>query len=146
MNISKHITIQEATRTSHNVENVPDENQLESMKLVAENCFEPMREFYGKPMKINSFFRSLDVNRLVGGSDTSQHVKGEAIDTTTGNKQDNKMVFDWARNNIEFDQLIYEFGDDTGCDWIHVSYSKTRNRKQVLRAIKQNGKTKYIPI
>lgn len=146
MKISEHITLSEATRTSHNVENIPDENQLNAMKLVAENCFEPMRKQYGKPMNVNSFFRNLTVNRLVGGSDSSQHVKGEAIDTTTGNKADNKIVFDWARNNIVFDQLIYEFGDDVGPDWIHVSFSKTRNRRQVLRAIKENGKTKYIAI
>lgn len=145
-NISEHINYNEAIRTSHNVDNTPNETQLNAMKLVAVNCFEPMRQHYGKPMKINSFFRSQNVNQLVKGSSTSQHTKGEAIDTTTGNKVDNKAVFEWARHNIEFDQLIYEFGDESGPDWIHVSFSATRNRKQVLKAIKENGKTKYIAI
>lgn len=145
-NISEHINYNEAIRTSYNVDNTPNETQLNAMKLVAVNCFEPMRQHYGKPMKINSFFRSQNVNQLVKGSSTSQHVKGEAIDTTTGNKIDNKAVFEWARHNIEFDQLIYEFGDESGPDWIHVSFSATRNRKQVLKAIKENGKTKYIAI
>lgn len=145
-NISEHITYNEAIRTSHNVDNTPNETQLNAMKLVAVNCFEPMRQYYGKPMKINSFFRGPKVNQLVGGSSTSQHPKGEAIDTTTGNKIDNKAVFEWARHNIAFDQLIYEFGDESGPDWIHVSFSATSNRKQVLKAIKENGKTKYIAI
>ena len=129
--ISKHISFDEATvsntATRFGIENNPSDTQLACMKLVAEKCFEPLREWYKKPIKVNSFFRCESLNTKVGGSKTSQHVKGEAIDLSGGNKEENKKLFDWCKDNLEFDQLINEY-DYT---WVHISYT-IKNRKQIL--------------
>ncbi len=131
-NISKHITFAEATQsptaTKLGINNNPDKAQLEAMQLVAEKCFEPLRLWYGKPIKVNSFFRSDLLNRAVKGSLTSQHKKGEAIDLDAGSKEENKKLFDWIKNNLDFDQVINEYN----YSWVHVSYSKIKNRKQIL--------------
>jgi len=129
--ISKHISFDEATvsntATRFGIENNPSDIQLACMKLVAEKCFEPLRTWYNKPIKVNSFFRCESLNAKVGGSKTSQHVKGEAIDLSGGNKEENKKLFDWCKENLEFDQLINEY-DFT---WVHISYT-VKNRKQIL--------------
>ena len=129
--ISKHISFDEATvsntATRFGIENNPSDIQLACMKLVAEKCFEPLRTWYNKPIKVNSFFRCESLNAKVGGSKTSQHVKGEAIDLSGGNKEENKKLFDWCKKNLEFDQLINEY-DFT---WVHISYT-VKNRKQIL--------------
>jgi len=129
--ISKHISFDEATvsntATRFGIENNPSDIQLACMKLVAEKCFEPLRTWYNKPIKVNSFFRCESLNAKVGGSKTSQHVKGEAIDISGGNKEENKKLFDWCKENLEFDQLINEY-DFT---WVHISYT-VKNRKQIL--------------
>ena len=131
-NISKHISYTEATHSPTAVKlginNNPNEMQLEAMKLVAEKCFEPLRIWYNKPIKVNSFFRSDLLNRAVKGSLTSQHKKGEAIDLDAGSKEENKKLFDWIKANLDFDQLLNEYN----YSWVHVSYSKTKNRKQIL--------------
>ena len=131
-NISKHITFIEATHSPTaqklGINNNPDKAQLEAMKLVAEKCFEPLRTWYGKPIKVNSFFRSDLLNRAVKGSLTSQHKKGEAIDLDAGSKEENKKLFDWIKANLDFDQLLNEYN----YSWVHVSYSKIKNRKQIL--------------
>ncbi len=132
MNISKHITYEEsvysAKAASKGLTNIPNDEQLANMKLVAERCFEPVRVWYGLPIKINSFFRSKEVNTLVGGASTSQHTKGEAIDLSAGSKENNKRLFDWMKSNLIYDQLINEY-DYT---WIHVSFKKGNNRNQTL--------------
>ena len=130
--ISKHITLEEAinspTALRLKIDNTPSEDILRKMRIVAEKCFEPARIWYNKPIKINSFYRSLALNKAVGGSATSQHVKGEAIDLTGGSKEENKKIFEWIKNNLVFDQLINEY-DFT---WVHVSYNETKNRNQIL--------------
>lgn len=126
--ISEHITFSEATYTSKKLPNIPNEKELKAMQLVALFCFEPMRKFWGKPLKVNSFFRSKEVNKAVGGASTSQHLFGEAIDLTTGSKEGNKKLYEWAKNNIAYDQLINEYD----YSWIHVSYRSGKNRMQVL--------------
>jgi zinc D-Ala-D-Ala carboxypeptidase len=122
--ISKHITIEEATFSATalraKIDNKPSETELEAMKYVAENLFEPLREWYGKPIKINSFFRNAKLNKLVKGSATSQHVKGEAIDISAGTKEENKKLFDYVCANLNFDQCINEY-DYT---WVHISLKK----------------------
>lgn len=131
-NISKHITFIEATQsptaTKLGINNNPDKAQLEAMQLVAEKCFEPLRTWYGKPIKVNSFFRSDLLNRAVKGSLTSQHKKGEAIDLDAGSKEENKKLFEYIKNHLDFDQVINEYD----FSWVHVSYSKVKNRKQIL--------------
>ena len=131
-NISEHITYDEATLSPTSlrfgITNTPTQDQLEAMKLVAEQCFEPLRRWYGKPLKINSFFRCTLLNEKVGGATTSQHSKGEAIDIGAGSKEENKKVFEWCKANLNFDQLINEFDHS----WTHISFKKGVNRKQVL--------------
>ena len=146
--ISKHITMAEATNSETakklGISNLPNETELANMKLVAEKCFEPIREWYGKPLRINSFFRSTKLNSSIGGSSgTSQHCLGQAIDLSSGNNAENKKIFLWAKDNLTYDQIIYEYGDDNGCDWVHISYKTTGNRKQTLRCSKVNGKPTY---
>lgn len=136
--ISKHITLQEATHSDtavrNAINNTPDAATIEKMKLVAEKCFEPLRAWYGKPIRINSFYRSQSLNVKVGGSATSQHCKGEAIDISAGSRPENKKLHDWLIANLpEWDQILYEYGDESGPDWVHVSYKAKGNRKQKLR-------------
>jgi zinc D-Ala-D-Ala carboxypeptidase len=131
--ISKHISLNEAiespTALRMGIKNVPNELELEAMKYVAENLFEPIRKWYKKPIKINSFFRCIALNKAVKGSASSQHVKGEAIDISGGNKIENKKIFDYiVSSGLDFDQCINEY-DFT---WVHISLKKSGNRKQVL--------------
>jgi zinc D-Ala-D-Ala carboxypeptidase len=142
-NISNHITYIEAIKTKTGLENNPGDGQLANMKAVAQYVFEPLRQALGgRPIKINSFFRSDAVNKRVGGSHTSQHQKGEAMDLdgfTCGNAD----IFFYIKQHLQYDQLIWEFGDDENPAWVHVSFSKAKNRKQIFKAIKKNGKTTY---
>ena len=132
--ISKHISTAEATESATalrlGIKNVPNEAELEAMKYVAENLFEPIREWYDKPIKINSFFRCVALNKAVKGSVTSGHVLGNSIDISGGNKVENKKIFDFIKTSgLDYDQVINEY-DYT---WIHISLKKTGNRKQVLK-------------
>jgi zinc D-Ala-D-Ala carboxypeptidase len=133
MRISKHISIEEATLSPTGlrlgIDNTPNEDVLVNMKLVAERCFEPIRNWYGRPIKVNSFYRCEALNRAVGSkSATSQHVQGKAIDISTGTKAGNKLIYEWAKNNLIFDQLINEYD----YSWVHISYNKNNNRNQTL--------------
>ena len=131
--ISKHISLKEATfsatATRLAIDNIPTSEHLECMKLVAEKCFEPLREWYCKPIRINSFYRGLNLNKAVKGSLSSQHCKGEAIDIDGGSIAENKKLFDWCKANLEFDQIINEYN----FSWVHISYTEKKpNRKQIL--------------
>jgi len=131
--VSLHITLDEATISPTalrmGIDNTPNEEQLANMKLVAEKCFEPIRAWYGKPLKVNSFFRCEELNKAVKGAPTSQHTKGMAIDFSAGTKAENKKIYDWAvRNLTAWDQVINEYN----YTWIHISYNPTKNRMQVL--------------
>jgi len=122
---------------------------LENFKLLAEKVFEPIRAHFGVPIHISSGYRSKDLNQFVKGSLSSQHCKGEAIDIDmdgSSNGVTNKMIFDFIKEKLEFDQLIWEFGSDSNPDWVHVSYTKGKNRKQKLKAVRSGGKTTYLPI
>jgi hypothetical protein len=150
--ISKHISYKEGvystTALRRNIENKPNEEQLANMKLIGEKIFEPLREYVGGPIKINSFFRGADLNKAIGGSTRSQHCKGQAmdIDDTFGYKT-NAQMYDFIKHNLDFDQMIWEFGDDDNPNWVHVSYvSPEKNRQVCLKAYKLNGRTKYMTI
>ena len=148
--ISKHISYKEGTYSQtalrRGLDNTPNEEQLKCMKEVAENLFEPLREWVGGPIKINSFFRGEPVNTAIGGSKYSQHMKGQAIDIDdTFRHKTNAEMYHYIKDNLDFDQLIWEFGDDNNPNWVHVSYVTHReNRKKLTIAKKINGKTKYI--
>jgi zinc D-Ala-D-Ala carboxypeptidase len=152
MRISKHISYKEATQsqtaTRKGISNDPDAYQLQNMQLLAEKVFEPIREHFGVPIAINSFFRSQKLNKAIGGAAGSQHTQGRAIDIddTLGGVS-NKQMFDYIKNHLDFDQLIWEFGDNNNPAWVHISYvSPTENRNRVLKASKKNGKTIYTII
>ena len=149
MRISKHISLREATHSAtakrRGIENTPNEEQLDAMYKVAEFIFEPLRLYVGGAIKITSFFRSPKVNKAIGGVSSSQHCKGQAIDIDdVFDHKTNAEMFEYIRENLDFDQLIWEFGDSNNPAWLHVSYvSKAENRNRVLRAVKRNGRTKY---
>jgi len=153
MKISDHITYAEAihsqTAKRKGIDNTPNPNQIEAMKLLAEKVFEPLREWVGGPIKVNSFFRSPELNTKIGGSKTSQHCKGQAIDIDDvyGYKTNSEM-YHWIKENLSFDQMIWEFGTDTQPNWVHVSYvSEENNRNRCLKAYKDDmGRTKYKTI
>ena len=149
-NISKHISWHEGTysRTGErkDLDNTPNEDQLKCMKEVAENLFEPLREWVGGAIKINSFFRGEPVNTAIGGSTRSQHMKGQAIDIddTFGHKT-NAEMYHYIKDNLDFDQMIWEFGTDKNPNWLHISWVSHRpNRKKLTIAKKVNGRTKYV--
>tara|TARA_R100000231_G_scaffold46714_1_gene40126 strand:- start:1291 stop:1755 length:465 start_codon:yes stop_codon:yes gene_type:complete len=148
--ISKHVSWKEGTysRTGErlDLDNTPNEDQLKCMKAIAENIFEPLRKWVGGPVKINSFFRGEPVNTAIGGSTRSQHMKGQAIDIDdTFKYKTNAEMFHYIKDNLDFDQLIWEFGTDNNPNWIHVSYVTHRpNRKKLTKAVKVNRRTKYI--
>ena len=136
MKISKHISLTEATKSNSairlGIPNIPSSTELEAMSFVAENIFEPIREHFGIPIGISSFYRSKELNsKIPGSSTTSQHCKGEAIDIDADiyGGVTNKEIYDFVKNNLEFDQLIDEFN----LAWVHVSLKKSGNRKQILK-------------
>ncbi len=147
--ISKHITYAESIHSNTAkrmcIDNTPNPTQVEAMKLLAEKVFEPLREWVGGPIKVNSFFRSEALNEAIGGSATSQHCKGQAIDIDdVYGRKSNAEMYNWIKDNLDFDQMIWEFGTDMQPNWVHVSYvSEDKNRNKCLKAYKENGKTKY---
>jgi len=132
--ISKHISYKEAVGSNYakqkGIKNKPNEEQVENMKLLSEEVFEPLREWVDAPIKVNSMFRSLELNTALKGSKTSSHMKGEAMDITSMGGKSNLEMFHYIKDNLCFDQLIWEFGAEP--KWLHVSYNKDNNRQQVL--------------
>lgn len=147
MKVSKHLTLEELTHSETAIKlgivNQPNKVQLDNLIRLAEKVFEPAREHFNVPIHITSGYRIINLNQAIKGSVTSQHCRGEAIDIDMqGSKVTNAILFHWIKDNLKFDQMIWEFGTKDNPDWIHVSYS-SNNRNQVLRAKKVNGKTNY---
>jgi hypothetical protein len=143
INISKNITYHEGTKSvtavKNNIDNTPSKDQLADMKVLANKVFEPLRTGLGnKAINIAIFFRSPELNKAVGGAKGSQHMEGKAMDIDNDvykKGPTNKQIFEYIKNNLEFDQLINEFPDEQGNpSWVHVSYNKGNNRKQILVA------------
>ena len=147
--ISEHISYKEGvysiTSIRRGINNTPNDEQLNNMELIAEKIFEPLRQHVGGPIKINSFFRCPELNKAIGGSSKSQHCKGQAMDIDdTYGRMTNAEMYHWIKDNLDFDQMIWEFGNDDNPDWIHISYvSPGENRNRCLKAYKENKKTKY---
>ena len=147
MKLSQHLDLSEVTRSEsakrNGISNMPIALHIENFKLLAEKVFEPVRLHFGCPIHISSGYRSVELNKCIGGSLTSQHCTGEAIDIDMDNSTSgvtNKMVFDYIKDNLVYDQIINEFD----YSWVHVSYAANgKNRKQVLKAVRANGKTTY---
>jgi len=150
--ISEHVSYKEGvysnTATRRGIDNTPNDEQLDNMELIAKEVFEPVRVWVGGPIKINSFFRSPDLNTAIGGSSKSQHCKGQAMDIDdTFGKATNAEMYNFIKENLDFDQMIWEFGSDDNPDWVHISYvSEDDNRRRCLKAYKEKGKTKYMVI
>jgi hypothetical protein len=147
--LSKYATLDECsksvTASRLGIDNNPPVEVRDNLREVCSKVFDPCREFVGGPLAIASGYRSPKLNKAVGGSKTSEHMVGQALDIdcdTFGNKT-NAELFYFIKENLEFNQLIWEFGTDKNPEWIHVSYSRLHNKKKVLKASKIKGKTIY---
>jgi zinc D-Ala-D-Ala carboxypeptidase len=148
--LSKNLTLAEAitsqTATRLGINNQPSPLIIKKMELVAQNIFQKIRDHFGKPVRVSSFYRSPALNKRIGGSTTSQHCLGEAIDLQATAGFTNKEIFEYVRLNLKFDQLIGEFPDaNNNFEWVHVSFKEKGNRNQILIAKKVKGKTVYVP-
>ena len=147
--ISKHISDRESvhsrTALRLGIDNTPTEEHKKNMIKLAEEVFEPLRTYVGGPIKINSFYRSPKLNEAIGGSTKSQHCHGQAVDIDdTYGRMTNAEMYEFIKEHLDFDQIIWEFGSDNNPDWVHVSYvSAKENRNRCLKAYKKNNKTKY---
>lgn len=151
MQLSKNLSLAEVIRSEtakrKGISNMPTEAHIENFKLLAEKVFQPIREHFAVPIHISSGYRSKALNESIKGSSTSQHCSGEAIDIDMdGTDITNAQIFNYIKDNLEFDQLIWEFGTDTNPDWVHVSYESTgKQRKMILKAVKKGNATTYVP-
>lgn len=153
MKISEHLDLSELIRSESakrkGIDNTPSADIIDNLKKLAENVFEPIRNNFRVPIIISSGFRCVKLNESIGGASSSQHCKGEAIDIDmdgTPNGVTNAMVFNYIKDKLEFDQLIWEFGTNENPDWCHVSYeSNGKQRKQILKATRIDGKPHYSP-
>jgi len=150
MKLSNNFWLIEFTRSDLakrlGISNQPTKAHLENIKLLCEKVLEPIREHFDTPIYISSGYRSIELNKKTpGASTTSQHSSGEAADIDMdGSIISNADVFNYIKENLEFDQLIWEFGTDTNPDWVHVSFeSSGKQRKQILKAVKSGGKKFY---
>lgn len=150
MKISKHLSLAEVIRSEaakrKGISNMPTKQHLDNFVALAENVFEKVREHFGVPIYISSGYRSAELNFVIGGAVNSQHSTGEAIDIDMDGSDSNVTnadIYNYIKDNLDYDQLIWEFGTDKNPDWVHVSYSKKKNRKQRLKAVRKNGKTSY---
>ena len=150
MRLTAHFTLAEFTRSEsakrHGVSNEPTPEHLQNLITLCEKVLEPIRIKFG-PINISSGYRSKALNHYIGGSLNSQHCEAKAadIDMDGMDGASNTEIFNYIKDSLDFDQLIWEFGNNNKPDWVHVSYNGAKNRKQVLRALKVNGKTAYAP-
>ena len=154
MMLSKNLSLAEVTKSATasrlGIKNKPDAWEIENLRAVAEHIFQPMRDSFGCPIFVSSGFRSEALNKAIGGSKRSQHIQGRALDLDADvfGVCSNADIFRYILNNLEFDQLIWEFGDENNPDWVHVSFVRDGvNRGRCLRACRDDkGKTYYEPI
>ncbi|CAB4153989.1 Peptidase M15A, C-terminal [uncultured Caudovirales phage] len=148
MQLSKNLSLAEVVRSEsakrRGINNMPTAEHLENLKELALNVFQPIRDHFKVPIHVSSGYRSRILNNAVNGAAKSQHCLGEAIDIDVdGTSITNKQVFEYIKENLDFDQLIWEFGNDLNPDWVHVSFNKESNKKQVLIAKRNGIKTYY---
>ena len=149
MKLSKNLSLAEVTKSNtaikYGISNQPTGEHLSNLIQIANKIFQPMRDHFNTPIAVSSGYRSKALNDMIGGASGSQHMKGEAfdIDADAYGVIENWQVFDYIKDNLEFDQLIWEFGTDSNPDWVHVSYKTEDNRGEILEAYKSNGRTRY---
>ena len=154
MKLSKNLSLAEVTKSVTakrlGIDNTPDDWTKENLRQVAINIFQPIRDSFGCPIYVSSGYRSAELNTAIGGSKRSQHVEGRALDLDADvyGRCTNAQIFRYIKDNLEFDQLIWEFGDEDNPDWVHVSYVYDGvNRKRCLKADRDDkGKTFYTVI
>jgi zinc D-Ala-D-Ala carboxypeptidase len=151
MNLTKNFTLHEMTKSEtalrKGLDNTPGETEIANLKLLCEKVLQPVRDHFGKGVKVNSGYRSPEVNSSVGGSRTSDHCQGQASDIEIPGVA-NPELAEWIRDNLEYRQLILEFytpGGPPDGGWVHVSYDPNDLKKQDLTATRRNGKTVYLP-
>ena len=151
MQLSKNLTLSEVIRSEsakrRGINNMPTPEHLENLKILANKVFQPIRNHFKVPILISSGYRSRILNNAVNGAAKSQHCLGQAIDIDNDETSvTNKEIFDFIKHNLDFDQLIWEFGDSNEPSWVHFSLSMKGNKRQVIKAVKEaNGKTTYKP-
>lgn len=150
MRLSKNLTLKEAiksnTATRLGISNMPEQWEIDNLRAVAENVFQPIRDHFGVPIGVSSGYRSKALNKAIGGSKYSQHMIGEALDIDADiyGKVTNAEIFNFVKNNLEWDQMIWEFGDDEEPNWVHISYkARGQNRKQLKRAYRDERGVHY---
>ena len=149
MKLSKNLTLSEVlisqTAKRLGLSNEPKQQHLESLKDISSCIFQPLRDHFKVPIHVSSGYRSLELNSAIGGSKSSQHMKGEALDLDADYYKGitNSQIFYFIKNNLVFDQLIWEFGNSENPSWVHVSFSRGNNRNKVMKAYKKDGRTSY---
>ena len=134
----KYFSIEElsssATATAKGIVNKPGLAEEANLIRLVANILDPLREAYGKPIRVNSGYRSKALNKAIGGATASQHLSGHAADISAGSRKENQQLFDLIQKlKLPFDQLIFEKGNvKEGPDWVHVSFDQSRNRRQIL--------------
>ena len=153
MRLSKNLTLKEAIKSNTasrlGIDNTPEQWEINNLRAVAENVFQPIRDHFGVPIGVSSGYRSKALNKAIGGSRYSQHMIGEALDIDADiyGKVTNAEIFNYIKNNLEWDQMIWEFGDDEEPNWVHVSYKEAgRNRKQIKRARRDEKNRIYYTV
>lgn len=140
MKLTEHFDLDELTRSDYasrnGIDNTPSELQIANLKALCESVLEPLQEIVKKPITIQSGYRNSEVNKGIGGSSSSQHVDGKAVDITVKGMTVDEL-FDIASKYVPYDQIIHEFGR-----WVHISYANPLRRTK-LWAVKENGKTVY---
>jgi zinc D-Ala-D-Ala carboxypeptidase len=151
MKLSKYVSLGEVvhsdTAKRRGIDNNPTAEHMDNLRIICTDVFDKVREHFGVPIYISSGYRGKELNAAIKGSASSDHCNGRALDLDQdykGNGVSNREVFDYIKDNLDFDQLIYEMGNRKNPDWVHVGYRVGENRKQVLKAIRVDGKTKYL--
>jgi len=151
MNLTKNFSLNELTKSQtaerKGIDNTPSTEHQENLKRLCETILQPIRDHFGQVVSVSSGYRSVELCTAIGSKTTSQHAKGEAADFEIFGVS-NKELADWIDENLDYDQLILEYWNksDPNSGWIHCSFTLNGNRKQYLRAYKENGSTKYEPI
>lgn len=150
MQLSKNLSLKEAIKSNTasrlGIKNEPEQWEINNLRAVAENVFQPLRDHFGVPIGVSSGYRSKQLNKAIGGSKYSQHMIGEALDLDADiyGRITNADIFNYIKNNLEWDQMIWEFGDNEEPNWVHVSYKEAgRNRKQIKRAFRDEKGVHY---
>ena len=154
MKLSKNLSLAEVTKSTTasrlGIDNTPDDWATENLRQIAVNVFQPLRDAFGCPIYVSSGYRGPELNAAIGGAKRSQHMEGRALDLDADvyGRCTNAQIFRYIKDNLEFDQLIWEFGDEDNPDWVHVSYVYDGvNRKRCLKADRDDkGKTFYTVI